>query len=161
MNVKTTLTSELTKLAAGGFPSGPYTLCLDTPAGRLTAELLTVDRLACTLQSLSLDSSKLAGASLEALKQLSGTLSKQLCYLLEPISLVECDADSATVQLRSSPPAKDDDQTSYYEVVAKRGGSITLCRYLKLPGDVRQITPATLTHEVLARLGEDFVAALP
>jgi hypothetical protein len=157
MNAKSKIQGELVKLAN---TPGALTLAIDTDAGKLTATLLAVDSLACSLESLTLESPKLANASLDDLKHLSGTLSKQLCYLLEPISLIECDADSATVQLRSNPPAHDEDQTSYYEVVARRGGSITLCRYVKLPSDVRQLTPATLTHEVLARLGQDFVDAV-
>jgi hypothetical protein len=160
MSVKLTFQNELTQLSNSGNLTGSHLLEIDTPAGRLTAQLASIDRLACALDQLSLETTRLANATIDELKQLSNRLSKQLCYLLEPISLIECDADSATVQLRSNPPAKDEDQTSYYEVVARRGGAITLCRYVKLPGDVRRTTPANLTHEVLARLGQDFVDAV-
>lgn len=159
MSLKATIKSELQQLAALGQP-GAQTLTIPTPVGDLVVELQTIDRLACALETLRLESDKLAHASIDELKQLSNTLTKQLSYLLEPISLVESDAESATVQLRSNPPAKDEDQTSYYEIVAKRGGSIVLCRYAKQPGDVRHVTPAHLTHEVLARLGQDLVDAV-
>lgn len=158
MSLKANIQSQLQAIAQTG--GGGQTLTIPTPSGTLSAQLLTVDRLACALETLTFETDKLAGATIAQLKQLSDTLTKQLSYLLEPISLIESDADSATVQLRSNPPAKDEDQTSYYEIVARRGGSIVLCRYLKQPGDVRQITPANLTHEVLARLGQDLVDAV-
>jgi hypothetical protein len=64
------------------------------------------------------------------------------------------------VQLRSSPPQQGDDGTSYYELMVRRGGDITLSRYQKQPGQIRQIVPANVTREVLQRLAEDFVAAV-
>jgi hypothetical protein len=64
------------------------------------------------------------------------------------------------VQMRSSPPNQGDQGTFYYELVVRRG-AIDLCRYQKTPGDVRQTVPATVTREVLQRLAEDFVAAVP
>lgn len=157
MSVKTDLLNELQQRAGSG---APQSLDIVTPVGKLSVSLLTVDRLACAVESLVLETARLAQASIDDLKQLSNTLTSKLSYLLEPISLIECDADSTTVQLRSNPPAKDEDQTVYYEIVARRGGSIMLCRYTKQPGDVRQITPANLTHEVLARLGQDLVEAV-
>jgi hypothetical protein len=159
MALKQQILQELQQLAAQG-NALPQQLSLGTSAGSLQAAFFSVDRLACELETLTLDSSKLAKATVAELKQLSDFLSKQLSYLLEPIALIECDADSATVQLRSNPPQKDEDQTSYYEIVARRGGTVMLCRYLKQPGDVRQIAPANLTHEVVVRLSEDFVAAV-
>ncbi len=157
MSVKGDLLNELRQRAGSG---GPQTVDIVAPVGKLSVSLLAVDSLACALESLTLETPNLAKASIDDLKQLSNTLTSQLSYLLEPISLIECDADSTTVQLRSNPPAKDEDQTSYYEIVARRGGSIQLCRYTKQPGDVRQITAANLTHEVLARLGQDLVDAV-
>jgi hypothetical protein len=159
MALKQQILQELQQLAVQG-NALPQQFSLGTSAGSLQAAFFSVERLACELETLTLDSNKLATTTTAELKQLSDRLSKQLSYLLEPVSLIECDADSATVQLRSNPPQKDEDQTSYYEIVARRGGSLLLCRYLKQAGNVRQITPANLTHEVLARLGDDFVAAV-
>jgi len=42
----------------------------------------------------------------------------------------------------------------------RRGGSIALYRYEKQPGAVRSRVAATLTHEVLRRLVEDFDATI-
>ena len=87
-------------------------------------------------------------------------LSARLTYLMEPIRPIEIDADACVAQLRSSPPQRDDDGRSYYELTVRRGGEIALCRYRKEPGTVRQQIPATVTREVLLRLADDFEAVL-
>ena len=88
------------------------------------------------------------------------SLSDRLTYLMEPIRPIEIDADACVAQLRSSPPQRDDDGRSYYELTVRRGGEIALCRYRKEPGTVRQQIPATVTREVLLRLVDDFEAVL-
>jgi len=44
--------------------------------------------------------------------------------------------------------------------MVRRGGDITLSRYGKKPGQLRQIIAAHVTREVLARLADDFVSAV-
>ena len=58
--------------------------------------------------------------SAEELKRLGETLASRLTYLLEPIGAVEFDPEGCVVQLRSIPPHKDDDKSSYYELLARR-----------------------------------------
>ena len=113
-----------------------------------------------TSEGLPIATSKLAGAGLEELKAISQKLTEKLTYLLEPIGLVEADADRCSIQLRSSPPQKGEDETSYYELMVRRGGDITLSRYSKKSGQLRQIVPANVTREVLARLADDFIGAV-
>jgi hypothetical protein len=158
MSLKQQVTQQLQGFAAAG--SGPFTLDQATKVGRLTASIIAADRLACAFDTLQLESDKLANKSIDDLKQISNRLCAKVSYLLEPIALIETDVDHCTTQLRSNPPAKEDDHTFYYEILVRRGGSITLCRYQKQPGDVRQSVPANLTHEVLGRLAEDFVEAV-
>ena len=87
-------------------------------------------------------------------------LSKRLTYLLEPISPIETDAQGCVVQLRSNPPHKDTDRTSYYELLVSRAGELSLCRYTRPAGGTRQLIPAELTREVLCRLAGDFEAVV-
>ncbi len=157
MAVKQQIMTQLRQFAAAG--PGPFQLDEVAGTGRLTATIQTVDQLACAFQSLQLESPQLANKTIDELKQLSGLLCAKLAYLLEPIALIETDVDTCTTQLRSNPPAKEDDQTFYYEILVRRGGTIAFCRYQKQPGDVRQIVAANLTHEVFARLANDLVAA--
>lgn len=140
--------------------TGRGLLQVDCEAGRIEADLHAVDGIGCSFQTLGLSTSKLANASLDELKTISDGLISRLTYLLEPIGVIEADADRCSVQLRSNPPKKGEDETSYYELMVRRGGDITLSRYGKKPGQLRQIIAAHVTREVLARLADDFVAAV-
>ncbi|MBI2825301.1 MAG: hypothetical protein HYX69_11505 [Planctomycetia bacterium] len=125
-----------------------------------TCDLAAIDSLACAFTSFALATDRLAGATPDELKRLGEKLSARLTYLLEPISPVEIDHGECVVQMRSSPPQRDEDRTSYYELVIRRGGALRLCRYAKAPGDVRQIIPAHVTREVFLRLVGDFSAVV-
>lgn len=157
MDIKTDIQRELKRIAA---VAGQGLLQVDVDSGRIEADLLAVDAIGCSFQTLAYTTEKLASASLDELKEISTKLTSRLTYLLEPIGLVEVDRDRAAVQLRSSPPQKGDDGTSYYELMVRRGGDVSLNRYQKKPGQMRQIVPANITREVLQRLAEDFVAVV-
>jgi hypothetical protein len=157
MTIRPDIERELKRIQA---VSGRGLVQVDLPAGRLEADLLAVDAIGCSFQTLAYSTDKLADASLDQLKSISQALTEKLTYLLEPIGLVEADADRCSIQLRSNPPQKGDDGTSYYELMVRRGGHITLSRYSKQAGQLRQIVPAHVTREVLGRLAEDFVAAV-
>jgi hypothetical protein len=133
---------------------------VDTPHGRLESQVTAVDAIGCAFESFVLSTDKLAGATIDQLRKLSDRLTKRLTYLLEPIGALEADAESCTVQLRSNPPQKGDDGSSYYELLIRRGGAISLCRYAKSPGQPRRVIDAHVTREVFARLADDFVAAV-
>lgn len=136
---------------------------LDVTEGRqrLTAELAAVDSLAVGFTSFTLATDALVAATPDALARLGEKLSARLTYLLEPISPIEIDREGCVLQMRSSPPQRDDDQTTYYELTLRRGGSLSLSRFSKAPGDVRQQIPATVTREVFLRLVADFAAVAP
>ena len=138
----------------------PCQLNMCTPEGDLAAHLETIDQLACSFTLLQLQADKTAAATIDELSAIAADLSSRLSYLLESISPVEIDRDMCIVQLRSNPPEQNDQGTFYYELVVRQG-AIELCRYQKSPGNVRRTVPATVTHEVLGRLAEDFVAAIP
>jgi hypothetical protein len=78
--------------------------------------------------------------------------------LLEPISPIETDAHGCVVQLRSNPPQKEADRTSYYELLVSRDGWLSLARYSRASGQKREVIPAQVTREVLLRLVGDFAA---
>lgn len=126
---------------------------------RLECELLTLDSLACALDRLSISTGAWADATLDELRAVSEKLSARLTYLLEPIRPIEIDAEGCTIQMRSKPPQQEEDRTSYYELLVRRGGAIALARYTKQPGDARQPIPVQVTREVLARLVADFSTA--
>jgi len=106
-----------------------------------------------------LRSDALASAGIERLRDVSQKLAARLTYLLEPIAPVEVDAQQCVVQLRSNPPQRDEQGTSYYELLVRQGGELSLRRWTKEPGDVRRPLAAHVTREVLLRLAGDFAAA--
>jgi hypothetical protein len=138
------------------FASGSQWLEAADTGQQLRCELVALDTLACSFGSLRLASATLAGAAIGKLTAVANLLSRRLTYLLEPISPVEIDALGCLVQLRSNPPTKDSDGTSYYELLVGRDGNLSLCRFTRLPGTSRLIVPANVTREVLLRLTNDF-----
>jgi hypothetical protein len=118
------------------------------------------DALSAAITDFSLQTPELAGADIAKLQAASRSLCQRVTYLLEPISPIEIDATGCVVQMRSNPPHKDDNGLKYYELTLRRGGAVTLCRYEKQSGNARAVVPATLTHEVLGRLVEDFDKAV-
>jgi hypothetical protein len=157
MSIRPEIERELKRIQA---VSGRGLLQVDGEAGRIEADLLAVDAIGCSFQTLGYSTGKLANSTLDELKAVSETLTSKLTYLLEPIGVVEADADRCSIQLRSNPPQKGEDDTSYYELMVRRGGDITLSRYSKKTGQLRQIVPAHVTREVLGRLADDFVEAV-
>lgn len=157
-----TLAQQVRQTLAGGqvFSHGTQTLAAAQGEIGFSATLTALDSLACAFEQFDVTHASLAGATIERLKRVSEGLSKRLTYLLEPITPVEVDHAGCTVQLRSSPPQKNDDGTSYYELLVSRDGRLSLCRFSKSPGAIRQRVPAQVTREVFLRLVDDFAAAV-
>jgi hypothetical protein len=147
---------ELNQLGTGG----AATVDVTTGSRRLTCDLAERNSLAVAFQTLRVATPELAGATSTGLERMAKDLSARLTYLMEPIRPIEIDADACVAQLRSSPPQRDDDGRSYYELTVRRGGQISLCRYRKEPSAARQQIAATVTREVLLRLADDFEAVL-
>jgi hypothetical protein len=147
---------ELNQLGAGGLA----TVDITASSRRLTCDLVERNSLAVAFQTLRVATPELASATSSSLERMAKDLSARLTYLMEPIRPIEIDADACVAQLRSSPPQRDDDGRSYYELTVRRGGEILLCRYHKEPSAARQQIAATVTREVLLRLADDFEAVL-
>ena len=154
MTIQQQVESELTRW--GG---GPTQLTIDTEVGQVAAQIQDLDRIGCTFTSLAVHSDRIAGASPDQLKQVGEDLAGRLVYLMEPISPIEIDREGAVVQLRSQPPQQDDDGTTYFELLVRRDG-ISLERYQKAVGAIRQRVPAQVTREILGRLADDMVGTL-
>ena len=162
MNVQEKLQHELDRMAMTPCRADDLRrLELSLGESRLRGEFTAIGPLACEFNLLALDTKRLAEADTDRLRQVSDRLSAQLSYLLEPIRLVETDGEQGVAQLRSDPPSQDEQRgRSYYELVARRGGSLRLSRFRKLPGQPRQAVPAQVTREVLLRLAADLISAV-
>lgn len=157
MNVRDKIRGELGTL--GLFQADSRRLDVVHDGKRILSTLVELNALACSFEQLTVCDPALDGASIDRLKQVGQALSNRLTYLLEPISPIEVDDDHCVVQLRSSPPQKEDDETSYYELLVRKPDEITLCRYAKAYGEARRRVPAHVTREVFLRLVDDFCRA--
>jgi len=146
-------------LAKGGVSNRGLSLSVETDVGPIVCELTAVDTLACEFFDFMLQTDQLEGSDMEQIKSVSESLSQRLTYLLEPISPIEIDAEGCLVQMRSTPPQRDERGPTYYELTVRRS-YLRLCRYHKAKGQARQQIPIQVTREVLARLASDFVAAV-
>ncbi len=155
------LKAQLEQALAGikQFSTGEQTVSASDDGQHLDCHLTALDSLGCAFTRLTLRSDRLAGQAIDELKQIADGLSKKLTYLLEPISPIETDAQCCVVQMRSNPPHKDADRTSYYELLVARSGELSLVRYSRTPGQMREMIPAHVTREVLCRLAGDLSAA--
>jgi hypothetical protein len=158
MTLKEQLQQALTNVAP--FSIGEHLLAVDDGSRQLRCQLTALDSLACAFTRLSLRAAALSAMSNEQLKKTAEQLSARLTYLLEPISPIEVDAHGCVVQMRSNPPQKDADRTSYYELLVSRSGELSLYRYSRIPGQSREPIAAHVTREVLARLAADFAAVI-
>ena len=156
MTIQTCFDQELKKLGSGASAN------VDVAEGgrRLTCAILERNSLAVAFETLRLETPELSGVTKADLERIGQALSNRLTYLMEPIRPIEIDADHCVAQLRSSPPQRDDDGRSYYELVVRRGGEFCLARYRKEPGNPRTQIAANVTREVLLRLVGDFEAVL-
>ena len=148
----------LTKIQQlGRFDERSETVSVSDGGDTISCRLQAVDQLACSFDELALETDRLAGATLDTLGRISEELSRRLTYLLEPVAPIERDAERCIVQMRSKPPARDDDGTRYYELIVERG-RLSLVRYQRTSGAARQKVAAQVTLEVLGRLAADFAA---
>jgi hypothetical protein len=156
MNLQAQFEQELRNLGSGG----SATVAVDSHPRTLTCDIVERNALAVSFDRLRLATTELAAASAADLERIGKALSQRLTYLMEPIAPIEIDAAECVMQLRSSPPQKDDDGRSYYELIVRRGGEIALARFRKESASARQQVSATVTREVLLRLAGDFCAVL-
>ncbi|CAN5915604.1 hypothetical protein BH23PLA1_BH23PLA1_29360 [soil metagenome] len=96
--------------------------------------------------------------AIDALKSWGDRLTARLTYLMEPLAVLEADADSGEVILRSQSPTPRADRRSFYEVRLDRSGTLQLQRFA-FDNDTRrrQAIPCQLSREVLDRLADDLV----
>ena len=78
--------------------------------------------------------------------------------LLEPLKVHEVDAARGEALVRSTPPAKEDGRTDYYEVKLQGTQKASVKRYRNEDGK-RQDIPFALTHDSVGRLVDDLTGS--
>ncbi len=123
-------------------------------------ELQALDRLGVLARRVRVRSLRLAGAPSQVIAQLAQMLAQRICYLLEPLRVLECDQQQGAAQVRSWPPYQQQRSRFYYELWVRRGGELELVRWEAPQGQPRRQVPFQLTREVLLRVVGDFQQAL-
>lgn len=140
--------------------AGPGSATLTVQEGQETAivELSAVGSLGVSANRVVLKSKRLEALQTDKLREIADDLAKRVGYLLEAIAPIEIDDEACTIQMRSTPPYRAENATSYYEILVT-AGSITLRRYKKSRSAIRTPESFDLTRQVLSRLLDDFSAA--
>jgi hypothetical protein len=99
--------------------------------------------------------------SSEDLRGWGDRLAARLTYLMEPLVVLEVDAQAGEAELRSKSPTPKGERRSFYEVRLRRDASLHFQRVAFDDSTrLRQIVPCQMTVEVLERLADDLVASL-
>ncbi len=115
MTLKAQAETALSNLSS--FSQAAQTIAVTDGGQELTAKLTGLDALALAFEHITLGLQRAGRRADRAANKVADALAKRLTYLLEPISPIEVDADQCIVQMRSSPPQRDDNGTRYYEIV--------------------------------------------
>ena len=156
MNLSEQFEQAVTATAAKGM--APWSVEAEAGDISVQAELTAVERLACAMTKFEVRNRRWANASWDQVRTISERLAQRLIYLREPVRPIEADGETRIVQMRSNPPRKADDATSYYELQVRGGGVISLCRFEKTSGEPRRAIPIEITREVLRQLVDDVAA---
>jgi hypothetical protein len=121
-----------------------------------------VDSLSCAFRELRISADELKAAPLDALKAWADRLCERVTYLLEHMGPLEIDAEAQSILVRSTPPTKDASRTSFYEMLVKAPGVVSLRRYVRESATPdRQPVDIHVTNEVFLKLVCDIVEAVP
>jgi hypothetical protein len=148
----------LQKLAEWRFDNGRQTLTVAHPESGWTAAVVADcgDRVGCRVWELNL--TRPATPSSADLKTRAERLAGRATCLMEPLRLIEVDAQGDTALLRSAVPQKRGDELFYYEVLLRSAGAGVRRYQSSTKGDARQQIAFPLTHEALAKFGADLTA---
>lgn len=144
-------------------PANRATLPLTDEGGGWSAAL-TADRcdaLGCLVWDLTLRRTAGAlAADASGLRAWADRVASRTTGLLEPLAVVEVDAERLEAQLRSGQPTQRNGKSAYYEVLLRAAGEINVRRYqtAQTANARREQVAFALTHEALAKLASDLTA---
>jgi len=129
-----------------------------------TLEFFDYDRYSVTLRALHVHSgAPVAGDVRAYLSARAAVIARQLSYLEEPLAVWELDGGEKVAQLRSSPPQREGDEVSYWEVTLSAGeqSAARIMRYRWAPGMAeREVVAYPATFALVGRLADSLVIAL-
>jgi hypothetical protein len=147
-----------------GLPQGDsgykLLMVIDEPA-RMTLEFFDHDRYSVTMRALEVGSGMPFQGDVRAyLSARAAEIARGLSYLEEPLAVWELDDAEKTAQLRSSPPQREGDEVSYWEVTLGIG-SARIMRYRWAPGLIeREAIAYPATFALIGRIADSLAEAL-
>ena len=161
MSLKIQIADALAKLQ-GLSSTAPTTAGWSLPASvEFEVDFTGVDRMSCSFSELRVRGDALQNGPFDRLKVWADELCRRVTYLLEHIAPLEADSADETVLIRSTPPTRSPDETTFYETVLKAPGLLSLKRYRNTPQNGREAIDMQMTHEVLQKLVQDITDSLP
>lgn len=134
-------------------------LALTTPDCTRSLSLIADqnERLACQVWELTLTRQD---APVD-LKAWAARTCDQVTGLLEPLQVIEVDAERKIAQIRSDSPARRGEKVAYYEILLTGTKETVVRRYeaAEKGGRKREQIGFALTHEALAKLVADLILA--
>lgn len=143
----------------------PATQPLTVAHGAQSAELsfFDRDRYSVTLRELAAGAGGAAPADSRAfLSAAAAAVARRLSFLEEPLAVWELDGGEGMAQLRSSPPQREGEEVSYWEVTLWAAPARALAaRYRWQPGMAeREVLAYPATFALLGRIADGLAAAL-
>ncbi len=136
-------------------------LAIEEGPCRLVLELTLASTVGVACDRLEFESSALEPRTFEAARSWAQRLSERVTYLLEPLKIMEADAASGAVLLRSAAPNHRDGRRTYFEATVTPEGRFTLTRHaFDEANRQRQAVACQLTIETLERLADDLAATV-
>jgi len=127
-------------------------------------EFFDHDRYSVALRALEVGAAaNVAGDPRAYLSAAAAEVARRLGYLEEPLAVWELDGREGMAQLRSSPPLREGDEVSYWEVTLTAGAQpgARAVRYRWAPGMAeREVVVYPATFALVARMADSLAAAL-
>ncbi|WP_435011242.1 hypothetical protein P12x_002548 [Tundrisphaera lichenicola] len=159
MTLSRKIADAVESLSAGG--ELPRIVQAEAGPHRLSLNLNAHGPVGIAFENLDFASADQADRSADGLRAWGDRLAARLTYLMEPLIVLEVDAEAGQAELRSQAPTPRANQSSYYEVRLRRDSSLTLRRISIDQATRRRMPiPCQMTVEVLDRLADDLVASL-
>lgn len=148
----------LQKLAEWRFDNGRQTLTIAHPETGWTVAVVAEcgESVGCRMWEMNLTRPE-ANSSAD-LKTRAERLAGRATGLMEPLRLIEVDAQGDTALLRSAAPQKRGDDLFYYEILLRSAAAGVRRYQASTKSGTRQQIAFPLTHEALAKLGADLTA---
>ena len=150
------------KIVAAVEAGGDSPLVSEAGPHRLSLQLTASGPVGVAFDALDFAILGQADLSAGALRGWGDRLAARLTYLMEPLVVLEVDAEAGEAELRSQAPTARDDRRSFTEVRLRRDGTLHLRRLaFETATRRRGVVASQMTLEALERLADDLVACSP